>query len=321
LAVVVVRQNLRIAEMKEQSISVATEKAKAPETPPTPTPKRTPKLLPQTNVAEAVSATAPEGVPGPAAAPAAEARPGAGAATNFFAGLAGMLKNNPSMKEMIRVQQKMTLDKSYGALFKYLNRPTDQADALHNLLLDRQMAIVDAGIAAVSGSDSERKQAVEETKSIKADYDQKIRDMLGAQDFQVFQDYEKTVSERVQIQMFKDTLPADAALTDQQEYDLIGAMYDARKSLPSSSLLNNQNSDPSQLTEDRISEGLKQMEQLQQAYANRAATILTPTQLEQFTNWQQQMSTMQAGAMKMAQQMFGNKPAPQPPAASQSPTP
>ena len=121
--------------------------------------------------------------------------------------------------------------------------------------------------------------------------------------------------------MFKDTLPADAALTDQQEYDLIGAMYEARKALPASSLMNNQNSDPSQLTEERIAETLKQLEQLQQVYANRAAAILTPAQLEQFTKWQQQLSTMQAAGLKMAVQMFGNKGAPQPPAANQGPTP
>ena len=53
-----------------------------------------------------------------------------------------------------------------------------------------------------------------------------------------------------------------------------------------------------------LPEQLKQMEQLQQAYVNRAATILTPAQLEQFTQWEQQQSTMQSAGIKMAAQML-----------------
>jgi hypothetical protein len=60
---------------------------------------------------------------------------------------------------------------------------------------------------------------------------------------------------------------------------------------------------------------------LQKKYADRAAGILNPSQLDQFTKWQQQWNTMQMAGLKMAVQMFGNKGATQAPAASQSPTP
>ncbi|MGA2138788.1 MAG: hypothetical protein ABSH14_08010 [Verrucomicrobiia bacterium] len=85
--------------------------------------------------------------------------------------------------------------------------------------------------------------------------------------------------------------------------------------------MNNQNPDPSQLTEERVAELEKQMEQLQQRYADRAAAILTPAQLEQFTTWQKQWSSMQAAGLKMAAQMFGNKGASAPPAASKGSSP
>ena len=313
LAVVAIRQNQQIAQMNEQPpVAVAVAKRRIP---PRPVPAReTPELQTETNPVECVAATTTE----PAPVPAAQAS--TGTATNLFAGLAGMMKN-PQMKEMIRAQQKMMLDQMYGALFKSLNLSADQLDALKDLLLERQMALMDAGLSTMSGSESDRKQAMEESKTLKSDYDKKIQDLIGQQDYQAFQDYEKTVGERVQVQMFKGTLPADAALTDQQEYDLITAMFEERKALPASSLLNNQNPDPSQLTEDRIAELSKQMEQLQQAYANRATAILTPAQLEQFTKWQQQMSAMQAASLKMAAQMFGNKGAAQTPVANPNPAP
>ena len=61
------------------------------------------------------------------------------------------------------------------------------------------------------------------------------------------------------------------------------------------------------------------MEQLQHRYAERATTILTPTQLDQFTKFEQQMSSVQAAGMKMAAQMFGNKGAAAAPAPSTAP--
>ena len=312
LAVMAVWQNRQIARLKEQLASAALEKAKAP--PVSVAEKPVPEPATPAHPVEPVSVPATEAAP-PPAAPAS-----ASTTSNYFAGLAGMMKN-PQMKEMVRAQQKVMLDRMYGSLSNYLNLPTDKLDALKEMLADRQMAMVDSGMAMMGGSESDRKQAIEETKAIKSDYDKKIQDLLGPQDYPVFQQYEQTANERMSVQMFKNALPADAALTDQQEDNLIAAMYQERKALPVSSLMNNQNPDPSQLTEERVAEATKQMEQLQQRYADRAAAILTPVQLEQFTKFQQQMSSMQAAGLKMAAQMFGNKGASAPPAASKGSTP
>jgi hypothetical protein len=311
LAVVVVRQNQQIADMKGQLASAAAEKAKARKAPPVPALKRElAKALPQVKPAGTVTEAAPVTTPSPDA----QASTSTATASNLFAGVADMMKN-PGMKEIVRAQQKVMIGQMYGSLSKHLNLSADELDALNDLLLERQMAMVDAGLSAMSGSESDRKQAKEDAKAIKTEYDQKIKDLLSPQDYQAFKDYEKTVGERVQVQMFKSMLPADAALTDQQEYDLISAMYEERKAMPASSLVNNQNPDPSQLTADQIGELLKQLDVLQQAYAKRAAAILSPSQLEQFTKWQEQWSAMQAAGLKMAAQVFGKKSAPPPPAA------
>lgn len=310
LAAVVVNQNRQLTQMKEQLASAAEK----PKTPPVPPLEKAVAEPP----AEAKTVETTPAPPTPEPSPTAQ--PKAGGTNNFFSGLANMMKN-PQMKEMVRAQQKVMLDRQYGSLSKYLNLPPERLDALKELLADRQMAMVDVGMAMMGGSESERKQALEETKAIKADYDKKIQDLLGSQDYPTFQDYEKTVNERMSVQMFKDTLPTADVLSDQQEDSLIAAMYQQRKDMPASSLMNNQNQDPSQLTEERIAELQKQMEDLQKKYAEQAKGILTPAQLEQFTKWQQQWNTMQMAGLKMAAQMFGNKGAPQAPAASQTPTP
>jgi hypothetical protein len=160
-------------------------------------------------------------------------------------------------------------------------------------------------MAAMSGSGTDPKQAAADTLAMKADYDKQIQNLLGAQDYPFFQDYEKIAADRMSVQMFKGSLPADATLTDQQEENLVTAMAEERKALPATSAINNQTPDPSKFTEEGIADTLKQMQELQQRDTDRAAAILTPTQLDQFTKFQQQMNGMAAAGMKMAAQMFG----------------
>lgn len=309
MAAVVVRQNRQIAQLQGQLASAAAEKADALAV-------AALKNKPSTPVVEA---TPVESVPTPTSLSAVPAA-GAGGATNFFAGLAGMFKD-PQMKEMIHAQQKMMLDQMYGGLYKTLALSPADEETLKKLLLDRQMALTDAGLAAMDGSGSDTNQTATDPKAVKASYDKQIQDFLTPQGYELFQQYDQTVAERTEINLFKQSLSADTALTDQQESDLIAAMYANRKALPNSPLLNGQASNPSQLTEDGIAEAMKMQDQLQQQNAQSATAILNPAQMEQFTKFQQQMSAMQAAGMKMAAQMFGNKGTAQPAAASPAPTP
>jgi hypothetical protein len=311
LAALVGFQSQQIAALKEQMRAMreveraVAKSARAPAPAPV---EEAPAPLPATKPVEPVA----EAAPVPPSAPAG------GTTNNPLSGLAAMMKN-PQMKEMIRGQQKFALEGMYGSLSKYLTLSTNDMNALKELLLDRQMALVDAGMSMMNGTGTDQKQAAEDAKTVKAEYDKKISDLLGTQDYTVFQDYEKSAADRMSVQMFKGSLPADATLTDQQEESLVAAMAEERKALPTTSMVNNQSPDPSKFTEEGIAEALKQMEQLQQRDAERAATILTPAQLDQFTKFQQQMNSMAAAGMKMAQQMFGNKNAAPAPAASTGP--
>jgi hypothetical protein len=306
LAVLVGMQNRQIEGLEEEKRSMVAALAEKIKVTPEPAlAEEAPAPVTETKPVEAVAESAP--VP-PSA-------PVGGTTNNPLKGMAEMMKS-PQMKEMMRAQQKMAINGMYGSLSKYLNISTNDMDALKELLLQRQMALMDSGMSMMSGSAADQKQAAEDAKTVKADYDKKIQDLLGSQDYPVFQDYEKSAADRMSVQMFKGSLPADATLTDQQEESLIAAMAEERKALPSTSALNNQTPDPSKFTEEGIAEALKQMEALQQRDAERAATILTPVQLDQFTKFQQQMNGMAAAGMKMAGQMFGNKNATPAPAST-----
>ena len=226
--------------------------------------------------------------------------------TNFFGAIANMMKN-PQMKEMMKVQQKLAVSQMYASLPRYLSLPAETKEKLQALLVERQLALAETGLAMMNGAEEERKKAAEDSKTAKAEYDPAIKELLGDQDYEVFKLYEESVPEQTHVTMFKNSLTGDESLSEQQENDLVAAMYQARKDLPKDSLLNgqNQSADPSQLTQEHVAESLKQLELLQQKYAEGAATILNDAQLERFKQWQEQMAAMQRAGLSMAAQMFG----------------
>ncbi len=182
LAALVGFQSQQIVELKEQEqrmVELDREMAKAARAPAPAPVEEAPAV--ETKTVEPVAESAP--IP-----PAATA---GGTTNNPMSALAEMMKN-PQMKEMIRAQQKVGLTAMYGGLNKYLNISTNDMDALNQLLLDRQMAMTDAGMSMMGGSGTDAKQAAEDAKTIKADYDKKIADLLGPEAYPVFQDYEKS---------------------------------------------------------------------------------------------------------------------------------
>ena len=257
-----------------------------------------------------------------AAAPVAAAQPGgaaerkpevkafqAGFGTNFMSALAGMMKN-PYMKETMKAQQKVAVDKMYSDLLKSLTNLTDeQRNQFHEMLVERQQFMAEAGMTMMTGSAEEKKKAVELMKDAKAGYEQVVNDLFGAETRDTFKQYEDRLPEHSSLAMFKSALPAADAMNAQQESDLIAALYQERKNMPADSLLNKggQPPDPTQFSEEHITKALQQMEQLQQRNLSRAESILTSPQLEQFKQYQKQMANMQTMGLKMAAQMFGQQ--------------
>lgn len=229
-----------------------------------------------------------------------------GVGSNFLGAIAGMMKN-PQMKEMMRAQQRVMVGQMYRALSRYVDLTEEQRVALDDLLVERQLALADAGLALLDGADESRARAAEAGTEARETYDHAIRELLGEERHALFKQYELSIPEQTQVAMFKDSMAGARALTDQQEHDLVVAMYEARQTLPTDSLLNqhNQAQDPSQLTEARVAETVRQLEQLQARNAASAAAVLDAEQLAAFKAWQEQMAAMQRAGLEIAVQMFG----------------
>ncbi|MCG3147649.1 MAG: hypothetical protein PCFJNLEI_01089 [Verrucomicrobiae bacterium] len=292
LVIVVAQQRRTIAGLRD---TVQGLSAKA-NTPPV-------VVAPPPVVPVAVPATEPEVPAAPVPpAPAAPATP----APNMFARFRDMAKD-PAFKDMMRAQQKMAMAMTYGALFKKLELTGDDLTDFKTLLADRQVALMETGMALMGGGTGDRMKRAQEAQQVKAAHDKKIEEFLGTEGYEIFKGYEDTQAERMQVNMFKHSLAGTEALTEQQEQDLIAVMYEERKRLPVALPTQNTVPDPAQFTPEKVTEMGKQLEELQVRNLERAATILTPAQLEQFKAGQERMRVMQTMGIKMAAQMFSNQ--------------
>ncbi len=225
-----------------------------------------------------------------------------------FVGIAKMVKN-PGMKAMIRAQSQGQLDMMYGSLFKGLSLSVENQEAFKSLLLDKQMAMVDLSLGLMDGSSTpeQQKEAAAKIAEANKSYDAQIKTLIGDDNFALYQDYETTQPERMQVNMFKQSLVGAEALSEQQEHDLIRALYDERKAFPEIAKQYSQTNppDPATFTEASITNQLAMLAKMQEKNTERAAKVLTAAQLVEFKKSQEQMRAMQEMGLKMAAQMFG----------------
>lgn len=312
LGVVVLRQQQRISSLEQVAQNVdARNEAPVVETKPAAAEPVKVAVAPVEPVEKPAEAHAPEPVTPPTPVAAARATP-EGKKPNMgdFLKNIGSMMTNDAMKGMIRAQAKMQLDHQYGRLFAYLNKSPETIEALKNLLMDRQMALMDNGLAFMNGnlSAEERKQKADELKATKEGFDSKIAALLGADDYDAFKQYEDTQPERMQVEMAKMSISGSGEpLTEQQEYDLVNAMHQARTNSATMSALMNPNAapDPAQFSGEGMKKMVESMDQMQKAYAAAAQKILTPAQYAAYEKHQEQQKQMNEIGLKFAAQMFG----------------
>lgn len=240
------------------------------------------------------------------------------AKTNEPGNLLGSLFKDPKMKEMISAQQKMyvgpMIDKSYSALFQQLGLSPDQTTTLKELLEKKMMAGANAGMSLLGGDMDPEKRA-ELMKQIKSEtdgVDAQIKQFLGDDNFQAFQNYEKSVPDRMVANQFKDQISNTAnALTPAQESQLVQAFSETRNSFPWTIDFANKQKNPEDLagllTDDNLAKYEQEKTQYDQQVLTRAQQFLSPDQFTALTQFSDTQRKMQMVGMKFAAKMFAPK--------------
>lgn len=235
------------------------------------------------------------------------------AATNVNP-LAEMFKS-PEMKKMIQSQQQTVLgpivEKTYADYFGSLQLTPEQNATLKDLIMKKMMVGANMGVAMLGGdlTDQQRSDLMQQTKDQTTAADNAIKQFLGDANYQQFQDYEKTIPDRMTLNTFKDQLGASAALNADQQTALLQAMTDERQKFKFTTDFSDQNNVSanmgSMFTEEKINQFQSEQAQLNQLYVNRAQSILSPDQLNSYQQFLASQRDMQAMGMKMAAKMFG----------------
>jgi len=230
--------------------------------------------------------------------------------------LAEMFKN-PEMRDMIKQQQKTVLggmvDKNYAEFFKSMNLTPEQTATMKDLILNKMLGNADIGMDMMSG-DLTADQRAEMVKRMKESADavnQQLKDLLGADNYALFETYEKSIPDRMAITQFKDQLSTDMALNANQESLLIGALGEERQNFKFTTDFSNQNDYSqdlfSKLTEENLNLYFQEQEQLNQKYLSRAQGILSADQYAAYAKALKSQQDMAKMGMQMAMQMFGKK--------------
>lgn len=218
-------------------------------------------------------------------------------------GFAEMMEK-PEFRKMMVAQQKMAMEQQYGEMFDMLELTPEDRNTLKDLLAERMGVDMDRGIKAMQAGGSPEEGLLEELTAAREEAQEAIKTFLGEEDFDLFEQYEATQPERMQVDMFKQGLASNEQLTWEQEDELVHALYEERMSFKFSTDLMDPNL-AQMPSPDQMKVHMQEMGRLNEQYIARASELLTPAQADCFRENVENMVAMQEMAMGMAQKMFG----------------
>jgi ribosomal protein S15P/S13E len=195
----------------------------------------------------------------------------------------------PQMRAMIDEQQAAQIEVGYARLFEHLQLNPEERENFKNLLTARQKMMTDLSLQLMDPklTPQKRQELIEETKHQRSVYEASIQKFLNEPaDYKTFQHWDGTLPERTQYDTMGRSLFAASQepLNQAQEQQLIDLIAEVRKSPYSVGGLNDQTgTDPNKLTDEMIRQQELQIDSNNRIVSERAASFLTPGQLQTLT--------------------------------------
>ncbi|HEX8295115.1 MAG TPA: hypothetical protein VF593_02365 [Chthoniobacteraceae bacterium] len=223
--------------------------------------------------------------------------------------------SDPKMKEMMKSQQKVGINMMYSGLAKELGLAPDEAREVLDLLAERQVETITKVMGSV-GKEGEAAEALVSTaakdKEATEAHEAQLRRVLGGERYAQFQDYEKTLGERMAIREVSNQLAAGGTpLEEGQSSGLLQIMKEERLRTVASPLDGRDRNPANQIKALQSEDAVNRWEQSQQDFnrrvLERARTVLSPDQVLALEASQKQQFQMQQMGMKMGREMMGGK--------------
>jgi FtsZ-binding cell division protein ZapB len=234
---------------------------------------------------------APVSVPTPP--PVEPPKPSEGLFTRMF--------KDPEMLKMLESQQATVLRALYADYLKEAGLSQDQTMRFFQVLQDRQMALMGASENAMSGGAVDMKAATAATNAAS----DALRELLGPDQFTLFEKYEKSLGPRVQVARLNQQLTGiGVPLRDYQATALIQIISQESAALP---VFGNGGASAQSMDPAAIDDYAQAVEAANQRIYTRARSLLKPEQLAALAAFQKNMAATQVAGLKMARQMMGGE--------------
>jgi RNA polymerase sigma factor (sigma-70 family) len=218
-----------------------------------------------------------------------------------------------STKLMAPMMGKMMV-KTYAPVFEQISLSQEQRARLKDLILKKNAVNMDKGLALMNAklAVARREALVAEMKSAREGCDAEIRELLGKETYQVFEQFEKSLPDRLVLGIFKIKLArTGAALSEEQQAQLLQAVSEARDRYPWSTDLSRRIQNPADLvaafSDENIATFAREEEEFDRQFVARAQMILTAKQLAEFEPFMAKQRAAKIAAMKMTSNMFTPK--------------
>jgi hypothetical protein len=187
------------------------------------------------------------------------------------------ITEDPANKNSLRKFRKEYIEKAYALLFKELNLSLENKEKLEEILIDEEEASVKTTIVSRSGN-----MTIAGAESVDPgdEYQNRIRELLGAKDYATYQPFKEKSGEAYRVATFNESLGSDDAMTDDQQKALIDAMYKGNERIKAEE--GDINLDIENINEEKISGYIKKIDYIDEVYITAAKDILTGSQLERF---------------------------------------
>jgi len=244
------------------------------------------------------------------AAPAGEGEKSDEGKAGFGKMLAKMMED-PDAKKVIRDQQRMMMNQLYSPLVKQMGLTSEEADQFKDLLADNAMKNAEKAFSMFDGGLSTNRTELAKTMAAEQqNLDEQVKAFLGDARFAQYKEYQETVGERTQLNMYRQQTGGDMPLSDQQTDQLLAFMKEEKQNVaaatgqPLAGAGQDQAKIEAMLSSEQSDKLLQSQETVNQRVFERAKGILTPEQLDSFAKFQTNQMQMMRMGMKMARQFM-----------------
>jgi RNA polymerase sigma factor (sigma-70 family) len=212
--------------------------------------------------------------------------------------------DDPAFRALLAVAQKSRLSIFYSPLFEDLALDPDHLDRFKELLVDKQQSVGDANRAALRAG-AKQDAAYQGIAGAQRDIDADIQDLLGADGYARYRNYEATRGQRILVDQLQQSLSYTATpLSDEQASELIQALFknSASSGLPTTTGLGAQ-----------VGAGIRERDlsaPISEQSLRVAEKLLSPAQVSALRQLQAQQQEQQVIAQRIRQYNAAIQPTP-----------